>query len=314
MDINFFTESEMEELKRDFIIETSEHLDNAQEGLVGLEGMENDRELLNSIFREIHTIKGSANFLGFKEIVDVAHTMEDILDKMRNFELDVHSEVVDCLLIGIDLLRELVGSIDGAKAVEKQKVNEYISHLREVVYKVTSFQPLINNEKNEIKTFEDDEGKIQSILYNADSDDNIENKIVVFEYQNQLYGIEIEFVREVVKMYDITQIPFTDKSVLGIMNLRGEIITIIDFGTKIGLSSDAKMRYPKAIILNFNGILLGIGVESVKEVITISGEKTTHQASLEKDQSKIGVIKKIIEHEDKFIEIINIKEFLKQKS
>ena len=64
---------EMEEIINEFITEAEESLDRIEPLFVELEQKGEDKELLNDIFRSMHTIKGAAGFLGFQPIVDVAH-------------------------------------------------------------------------------------------------------------------------------------------------------------------------------------------------------------------------------------------------
>lgn len=109
---------EMEEIIGEFITEAEEALDRIDPLFVELESKGYDRDLLNDIFRSVHTLKGAAGFLGFQAIVDVAHRAESILKKLRDGEITIKASYIDVILESIDMLRLLIGHIknkDGIK-------------------------------------------------------------------------------------------------------------------------------------------------------------------------------------------------------
>lgn len=91
----------MEEVLDDFIVETTELLEEVNEELVNLESDPNP-ETINRIFRAFHTFKGTCGFLGFDQAKDVAHVAEDLLNAMRNKELVPSAPIIDLLLESCD--------------------------------------------------------------------------------------------------------------------------------------------------------------------------------------------------------------------
>ncbi len=89
---------EMEEIISEFITEAEESLDRIEPLFVELEQKGEDKDLLNDIFRSMHTIKGAAGFLGFQSMVDVAHSSENIMKKLRDGELPLAKELMDVIL------------------------------------------------------------------------------------------------------------------------------------------------------------------------------------------------------------------------
>ena len=96
---------ELREILDEFLVEASEILENLDQDLVDLENNPEDKELLNRIFRGMHTLKGGAGFLNLTTIVEIAHRIEDIFNKLRNDELKLTPEVMDVILEGIDQLK-----------------------------------------------------------------------------------------------------------------------------------------------------------------------------------------------------------------
>ncbi len=102
---------EMDEIISDFVTEAEESLEKIDPLFVELETKGHDKDMLNEIFRSMHTIKGAAGFLGFQHIVDVAHKAESIMKKLRDDEMQVSTPVMDVILKSVDMLRLLLQHI-----------------------------------------------------------------------------------------------------------------------------------------------------------------------------------------------------------
>ncbi len=102
---------EMREIIDDFLLEADELVEGLDNAFVKLEGSPGDLDLLNEIFRAVHTIKGTSSFLGFEQVTTLSHKMEDILNKLRKTELSVTAEIMDVLLQGLDLLKALLEKV-----------------------------------------------------------------------------------------------------------------------------------------------------------------------------------------------------------
>src|SRR3990172_940382 len=102
---------EMQELIKDFVVETDEVLEGLDQCFVKLEESPGDLGLINEIFRAVHSIKGSAGFLGFTRLVEVAHQSENVLNKLRQQEIQATSETIDIILESVDVLKVLMTEI-----------------------------------------------------------------------------------------------------------------------------------------------------------------------------------------------------------
>lgn len=97
--------------------------------------------------------------------------------------------------------------------------------------------------------------------------------VVQFEIGDGLYAMDINFVREIVEMLPVTPLPGSQESVLGVINLRGEVTTVISINTFLGLSVDTGPAQEKIIIMvpdSTGGTNLGIVVKEVHRVIQVS--------------------------------------------
>jgi two-component system chemotaxis sensor kinase CheA len=104
----------MDEIVQEFLIESNENLDQLDQELVKLESDPSSKELLASIFRTIHTIKGSCGFLGFARLEKVAHAGESLLSLLRDGKLALTAEVTSGLLAMVDAVRHMLAQIQDA--------------------------------------------------------------------------------------------------------------------------------------------------------------------------------------------------------
>jgi two-component system chemotaxis sensor kinase CheA len=106
----------VDEIVREFLIETNENLDRLDRNLVELEKSPRDLELLADIFRTIHTIKGTTGFLGFHHLEAVAHAGENLLSRLRDGLLVLSPEITTGLLAMVDAIREMLKLIESTEA------------------------------------------------------------------------------------------------------------------------------------------------------------------------------------------------------
>ena len=102
---------DMQEILEDFLIEAFELIEQLDQDLVELENNPEDLDLLNSIFRVAHTIKGSSSFLNLDTLTELTHHMEDVLNKARKGELSITPLVMDTVLESIDMMKALLYSV-----------------------------------------------------------------------------------------------------------------------------------------------------------------------------------------------------------
>lgn len=122
----------MDDLLKDFLAETSESLDLLDSEIVELEQRPGDPALLGSIFRVMHTIKGTCGFLGLPRLEAVAHAAEDVLGRVRDGELSVSHDVISQVLIALDRIKELVGLLGETGVEPEGEDREIIAALRAI--------------------------------------------------------------------------------------------------------------------------------------------------------------------------------------
>ncbi len=119
---------EDQELLEGFLTETTELLEKMDDDLMALEKTPDNMELMNSIFRSIHTVKGASSFLGFELLVTITHKTEDVLNRLRKGELQVTAGIMDVILDAADHVKLLVNDIRNGEIIERD-LGEIINNL-----------------------------------------------------------------------------------------------------------------------------------------------------------------------------------------
>ncbi len=104
----------MDEIVKDFLIESNENLDRLDQELVKRESELSSKELLASVFRTIHAIEGSCGFLGFARLEKLARAGESPLSRLRDGKLGLSSEITSGLLAMVDAVRRMLAAIQAS--------------------------------------------------------------------------------------------------------------------------------------------------------------------------------------------------------
>jgi len=119
----------MDDLLREFLTESAENLARLDREIVELERSSDDPELLKSIFRTIHTIKGTCGFLDLQRLEGVAHAAENVLGLLRDGKLEVGPEVVSDVLAAVDVIREILDGLEATEAEPQGDDSELVERL-----------------------------------------------------------------------------------------------------------------------------------------------------------------------------------------
>jgi len=126
-------DDEMAEIRNDFLAESQEMIELLDQRFINLESDPTNTDLLNEIFRAMHSMKGSAGFLGFTHLVDVTHRAENILNKLRQGDIAVTQQVITAILEAIDVVKLLMADIKASGTDEHVQTGSVSQKLDQVL-------------------------------------------------------------------------------------------------------------------------------------------------------------------------------------
>ncbi|MGH8322292.1 MAG: Hpt domain-containing protein, partial [Steroidobacteraceae bacterium] len=107
-----------------FFEESFEALDSMEAALLKLDIGAPDSELINTIFRVAHSIKGGSATFGFSDIASFTHSLETLLDELRSGGMQVSLEISDLLLKSVDVMRAMLRSTQSKQPLDLQRVSD----------------------------------------------------------------------------------------------------------------------------------------------------------------------------------------------
>jgi two-component system chemotaxis sensor kinase CheA len=171
---------DMSQYKEEFVSEARDHLDNLNENLLGLEKEPENPDFINKIFRSFHTLKGNAATMGFISFSELAHSLEDVLTKVRDKELKASEEVMDLVLEGCDALEGGLEKISEGNPEEMQ-AEGLIKELKDLVGKKD--EEINVNISEELSLTDEEKNKVNELKSQGQ---NVHRTIIFFDQGNVL--------------------------------------------------------------------------------------------------------------------------------
>lgn len=117
-------------------------------------------------------------------------------------------------------------------------------------------------------------------------EDTQKGKYLIFSIGNELYGMEIRYITEIIGIQPITEVPEMQSYIRGITNLRGKIIPVIDAHLRFRIPEKEYDKRTCIIVIDTNGLTIGLIVDSVSEVLTLQDEDIVPPPDLNKGGRK----------------------------
>lgn len=216
---------ELQEIISEFIVEAEETLERIDPLFIELEVKGYDKDILNEIFRGMHTLKGAAGFLGFNHIVDVSHRAESILKRLRDGEMSLTKELMDIILKSVDTLKTLIHDIKQGSNNDLD-ISEILRELDSAIHVEAREETKKNIEDNsENRSYSEEISKEDGVIEGLKSNEPIDNFKQTKEKPTRIQDESVSKLR-----VDITRI---DK----VMDLAGEIVLarnrLLNLATKL---------------------------------------------------------------------------------
>lgn len=138
---------------------------------------------------------------------------------------------------------------------------------------------------------------------------NTENRYLCFSVGNEDYAIPLLSVKEVIADPKTTPLPYSPSHFRGLMNLRGQVISIIDLRLKLGVKPKDKKEESAVIIIDMNPVYVGIGVDSVNNVLLL-GEKDVSPPPEMENRKVSRYLRGVARKDDRLILLVQIEHIL----
>lgn len=264
-----------EEIIQDFLNETNEGLQQLEVDFVTLEKEPQNTDVLNNAFRVIHTIKGTAGFLGFKNLGTVSHKAEDVLNKLRKSELNLSADITDTLLSAIDIIKQIVDEIEQYSrdtSVNTEVINNRLENIsngtvesvheghktEDKIQKVKDENQKKENGKQDLKdSLGMEEVQISSKQLPQDTSDSLQKKEsegvtpeVNLSPEHQTPGAKLPAAKPQTKKEKTSSIRIDIDKLDSLFNLVGELV--LSRNRNVQLYRLLSERFPTEAIINYD--------------------------------------------------------------
>lgn len=137
-----------------------------------------------------------------------------------------------------------------------------------------------------------------------------ELQLVVFRVGDEEFGVEINRVREIVRLVQITYLPKSLPFIEGVVNLRGQVVAVIDLAKRLGISSGVRGEQSRIVVAEAEGNTVGMIVDSVSEVVRLPYKNIEEISSLMPTEISEHFIRGVGKFKDKLLVLLDLNKTL----
>jgi|SRR6056297_940110 len=154
-------------------------------------------------------------------------------------------------------------------------------------------------------------GANEKVMEIEEKKDVNEKQYLTFDIEEETYGLFLKDSKEIIKTPKITNVPNTADHIIGVINLRGQVVPVVNLKKKLNLNKgeDESFKEKKIIVTNIKDIIIGVLVDNVREVVTLNvdniEEMTDSRRGLKED-----FIEGVVNYDNDLLVIINVEKVL----
>lgn len=216
---------ENEEFIQEFVDEARGHVEKVETLMLGKEGM-GDFDVINNVFRAMHSIKGTAGFFGLKNIVSIAHTMENIFDEVRSGNIALDDQKIDVLLKGNDYVKDMIEDVLNSEEVDLSEILRSLKNILEEHKDADSFieeesingneskqdEKLEDSQKEDNSSFGDLKEQIPNLAFEGEDSDLVKKNLL---HGHSLFHVRVTNDKRNIESFDALVKFFENLSTLG---------------------------------------------------------------------------------------------------
>jgi purine-binding chemotaxis protein CheW len=139
-----------------------------------------------------------------------------------------------------------------------------------------------------------------------------QQRYLEFQLGTEHFGIPLLEVRELISIPETTPIPYTPKYIKGIMNLRGQVISVVDLRTKLAIKPNEVTNENAVVIVEFEGVILGLIVDAINRVIQAAPEQIKEIPEVKSETNK-DYINGVFQNQNELTVLLNLKNLFNVK-
>ena len=243
----------------------------------------------SDLFRAIHSVSGGSSFAGLTELEDVSWDLEKVVTKLFSGKIEPSSELAELIEKVVDLLEHAVKNSGKIKKREKKSLKE---KLEKVLLEKNEGQKtktkLTKKEKQEQdvpeKQHKPDKKQIDTYAPNrkaqkieekdSEEEEAPVNQYVSFKIGSECYAVPINYVYDMKEALPCSRIPNQPEHYLGVANLRGNIVPVVDFRSILGIKKPSFNEYTVFLMLKIKDKVKGCVVDAINDVVVLEPENT----------------------------------------
>nr|WP_321498682.1 chemotaxis protein CheW [uncultured Methanolobus sp.] len=136
------------------------------------------------------------------------------------------------------------------------------------------------------------------------------HQLVIFNLGVEEFGVNIMQVQEIIRMPDITRIPRSPDYIKGVINLRGKIIVVMDLDRRFGMKETEMTDESRIVVVDIEGTIIGLVVDSVSEVIRLKGSNIEHTPEIITQKINADYLKGVGKMEDRLLILLNLENII----
>ena len=280
-----------------FFDESFEALDGMESALLALDVGAPDADRINTIFRCAHSIKGGSAMFAFDEVTSFAHRLETLLDELRGKGMQVTTAIADLLLKSVDVMRELLRGRQSNLPHDVQRVGDLQLAIERTIAGSPEVPAAASPASRKDLTVapavpaghaatQHEAGPgpiaaaapiaaapIRSVSEDVPRATSAPTQVLTFTLGAETYGVDILSVQEIRGWTPVTAIPYAPAHVLGVLNLRGSIIPVVDLRVRFALE---KAEYGAVTVIVVLSVVsgntrrnFGVVVDGVSDVVDV---------------------------------------------
>lgn len=252
-------EFENRDVVNEFLEETLSGFDTVEAGMLDLEKEPENVDIINVIFRPIHSLKGNSAYFGLMKVKKLTHSMENLLDFARKGKIKINSEIINLLLSGVDYLREMITRVnnDEDEVLDKNKYENYLEQFDKIV--VDQNRPYTISEKEKEKLIEFLESAREGST--KENQLKIHELLSIFKKEAEVENVNAAKFDEILALKEILKQPLQDFEAndTEIENIKSKIKAV----EKYGKDGNPKNLY-KELMETFEAFAYsGIGIDEL---------------------------------------------------